>query len=217
MKRHAHPATPTRRQHSPSRTMPRRWPSPMTSRCGQISTTAASSTMVSDQPSFAGTDGSSSAPKGLTANKRSLRSSTLSPMSRCSSIWSISVAADCRHSTSHGIRESSSGSGLAKAMPEKPGSTFHWTGPFYRWNRTCIDCHSTDPRANFQPESSEYKSSYVATSIGCQSCHGAGAKHVAWAEGKTRGCHSVRGSGLRSVEGRCGRLFCLSLETYQAR
>ncbi|WP_271894003.1 tetratricopeptide repeat protein [Candidatus Phyllobacterium onerii] len=75
---------------------------------------------------------------------------------------------------------------LGEAKPAKPGSTFHWTGPFYRWNRTCIDCHSTDPRANFQPETNAYKSSYVATSIGCQSCHGAGAKHVAWAEEKSR-------------------------------
>ena len=75
---------------------------------------------------------------------------------------------------------------LGDGKPAKPGSTFHWTGPFYRWNRTCIDCHSTDSRANFQPETNEYKSSYVATSIGCQSCHGAGAKHVAWAEEKSR-------------------------------
>lgn len=75
---------------------------------------------------------------------------------------------------------------LGEGKPAKPGSTFHWTGPFYRWNRTCIDCHSTDPMANFQPETNEYRSSYVATSIGCQSCHGAGAKHVAWAEGKSQ-------------------------------
>jgi predicted CXXCH cytochrome family protein len=75
---------------------------------------------------------------------------------------------------------------LGEGKPAKPGSTFHWAGPFYRWNRTCIDCHSTDPKANFQPQTSEYKSSYVATSIGCQSCHGAGAKHVAWAEEESR-------------------------------
>ncbi len=75
---------------------------------------------------------------------------------------------------------------LGDGKPAKPGSTFHWAGPFYRWNRTCIDCHSTDSRANFQPETNEYKSSYVATSIGCQSCHGAGAKHVAWAEEKSK-------------------------------
>ena len=71
---------------------------------------------------------------------------------------------------------------LGAGKSAKPGSTYHWTGPFYRWNRTCIDCHSTDPQANFRPETGEYKSTYVATSIGCQSCHGGGAKHVEWAE-----------------------------------
>ncbi|MDX2385830.1 tetratricopeptide repeat protein [Sinorhizobium medicae] len=76
---------------------------------------------------------------------------------------------------------------LGEGSAAKPGSTFHWTGPFYRWNRTCIDCHSTDPRANFQPQANEYKSSYVATGIGCQSCHGGGAKHVEWAKTKAGG------------------------------
>ncbi|MGO8036240.1 tetratricopeptide repeat protein [Rhizobium leguminosarum] len=71
---------------------------------------------------------------------------------------------------------------LGNGTPAKPGSTYHWTGPFYRWNRTCIDCHSTDPQAKFQPQTNEYKSTYVATSIGCQSCHGPGAKHVASAQ-----------------------------------
>jgi predicted CXXCH cytochrome family protein len=71
---------------------------------------------------------------------------------------------------------------LGAGKSAKPGSTYHWTGPFYRWNRTCIDCHSTNPQANFRPETGEYKSTYVATSIGCQSCHGGGAKHVEWAE-----------------------------------
>ncbi|PDT29603.1 hypothetical protein CO660_11895 [Rhizobium sp. L9] len=71
---------------------------------------------------------------------------------------------------------------LGNGTPAKPGSTYHWTGPFYRWNRTCIDCHSTDPQAKFQPQANEYKSTYVATSIGCQSCHGPGAKHVALAQ-----------------------------------
>ncbi|MEK1890526.1 MAG: tetratricopeptide repeat protein [Phyllobacterium sp.] len=75
---------------------------------------------------------------------------------------------------------------LGQGKPAKPGSTYYWTGPFYRWNRTCIDCHSTDPQANFMPNLNEYRSTYVATSIGCQSCHGAGAKHVEWAESKSR-------------------------------
>ncbi len=73
---------------------------------------------------------------------------------------------------------------LGTGSPAKPGSTFHWTGPFYRWNRTCIDCHSTDPQTNFRPQTNTYESSYVATSIGCQSCHGGGAAHVKWATAK---------------------------------
>jgi predicted CXXCH cytochrome family protein len=74
---------------------------------------------------------------------------------------------------------------LGEGKPAKPGATYHWTGPFYRWNRTCIDCHSTAPRAEFQSETNTYSSTYVATSIGCQSCHGGGAKHVRWAEAKS--------------------------------
>lgn len=74
---------------------------------------------------------------------------------------------------------------LGEGNPAKAGSTYHWTGPFYRWNRTCIDCHSTDPRSGFQPASGEYRSSYVATSIGCQSCHGPAAAHVNAAKADT--------------------------------
>ena len=87
---------------------------------------------------------------------------------------------------------------LGTGKPAKPGTTYHWTGPFYRWNRTCIDCHSTDPKANFRPETGEYKSTYVATSIGCQSCHGGGAKHVEWAEAGSS--QSVAGFGLAPAD-----------------
>ncbi len=91
---------------------------------------------------------------------------------------------------------------LGEGSGAKPGSTFHWTGPFYRWNRTCIDCHSTDPQTNFQPETKDYKSSYVATSIGCQSCHGGGAKHVEWAKAKRGNASTaaVAGLGLSKVD-----------------
>lgn len=73
---------------------------------------------------------------------------------------------------------------LGEGSPAKPGSTFHWTGPFYRWNRTCIDCHSTAPQTNFRPQTNTYQSSYVATSIGCQSCHGGGTAHLKRVNGR---------------------------------
>ena len=100
---------------------------------------------------------------------------------------------------------------LGTGKPAKPGTTYHWTGPFYRWNRTCIDCHSTDPQANFQAETGEYKSTYVATSIGCQSCHGGGAKHVEWAEaGASR---SVADFGLAPVD----QNVCLGCHTRRTK
>lgn len=92
---------------------------------------------------------------------------------------------------------------LGDGRPARPGSTYHWTGPFYRWNRTCIDCHSTDPQTNFQPQSNEYRSTYVATSIGCQSCHGGGARHVERAETKSRTNLTTIGPnlGLSKIDG----------------
>ncbi|CAN7421905.1 tetratricopeptide repeat protein [Pararhizobium sp. LjRoot255] len=91
---------------------------------------------------------------------------------------------------------------LGEGSAKKPGSTFHWTGPFYRWNRTCIDCHSTDPQTNFRPQTKDYESSYVATSISCQSCHGGGAKHVEWARAKLANASTaaVAGLGLSKVD-----------------
>ncbi|MBY5738192.1 multiheme c-type cytochrome [Rhizobium leguminosarum] len=89
---------------------------------------------------------------------------------------------------------------LGDGTPAKPGSTYHWTGPFYRWNRTCIDCHSTDSQAKFQPQTNEYKSTYVATSIGCQSCHGPGAKHVASAQSANASSSLKLDTGLAKVD-----------------
>ncbi|MDX0953098.1 tetratricopeptide repeat protein [Sinorhizobium medicae] len=90
---------------------------------------------------------------------------------------------------------------LGEGSAAKPGSTFHWTGPFYRWNRTCIDCHSTGPQTNFEPQTNKYQSSYVATSIGCQSCHGGGAKHVEWARAKAANASAAAADpGLAEVD-----------------
>jgi Flp pilus assembly protein TadD len=104
---------------------------------------------------------------------------------------------------------------LGAGSAAKPGSTFHWTGPFYRWNRTCIDCHSTDPQTNFRPQTNTYESSYVATSIGCQSCHGGGAKHVDWAtpQAQASAKTSLPRAGLSEV----GMDTCLACHSRRTR
>lgn len=83
---------------------------------------------------------------------------------------------------------------LGEGDPAIPGSTFHWTGAFYRWNRTCAVCHSTDVKSGFDSQKQVYHTSYVDTTIGCQSCHGPAAEHVAWARRnptQTRGANDT--------------------------
>jgi predicted CXXCH cytochrome family protein len=104
---------------------------------------------------------------------------------------------------------------LGEGPRAAPGSTFHWTGAFYRWNRTCADCHSTDVRVSVDTAKNEYTSNYVATSIGCQSCHGPGAKHVEWAGSHASGqSTSMDGTkGLVTVDKREVCFACHSRRT----
>ncbi len=63
----------------------------------------------------------------------------------------------------------------------EPGDPLHWTGPSYTWNVMCADCHSTDVVRNYDPDSDTYRTTFSEIDVGCESCHGAGADHVAWA------------------------------------
>ncbi|MEE9149080.1 MAG: tetratricopeptide repeat protein, partial [Candidatus Tectomicrobia bacterium] len=76
------------------------------------------------------------------------------------------------------------GSRWFKLLPEmltEPGDQLHWTGSFNRWNTTCADCHSTNLRKGFDPESNSFSTAWSAINVGCQACHGPGAAHVNWA------------------------------------
>ncbi len=71
--------------------------------------------------------------------------------------------------------------------PVGPGDPFHWTGREYNWNFRCADCHSTDLQRHYDLASDSYATTYSAVNVGCQSCHGPGSAHVAWAEGRPAG------------------------------
>lgn len=71
---------------------------------------------------------------------------------------------------------------LGEGKAPAPNDALHWSGAFYRWNRNCAECHSTALQTGFQPASGEYRTRYVETHVGCQSCHGGGEAHVRWAE-----------------------------------
>jgi predicted CXXCH cytochrome family protein len=57
----------------------------------------------------------------------------------------------------------------------------HWTRLNQNWNFTCAECHSTDVRKNYDAAADRFATSFSEISVGCEACHGAGSRHVAWA------------------------------------
>ncbi len=58
----------------------------------------------------------------------------------------------------------------------------HWTKPSQNWNFMCAECHSTDVDKRYDAETDTYDTRWFRIDVGCQACHGPGAKHVEWAE-----------------------------------
>lgn len=58
----------------------------------------------------------------------------------------------------------------------------HWTKRFHRWNVMCASCHSTRVRKNYDSASDRYHTEFFEIDVSCESCHGPGSRHVAWAE-----------------------------------
>ena len=63
----------------------------------------------------------------------------------------------------------------------KAGDPLHWTGLQQNWNFECADCHSTNLERNYDPVSGTYKTTYSEIDVSCESCHGPGSAHAAWA------------------------------------
>jgi tetratricopeptide (TPR) repeat protein len=63
----------------------------------------------------------------------------------------------------------------------KAGDPLHWTGLQQNWNFECADCHSTNLTRNYDPVGGVYRTSYSEIDVSCESCHGPGSAHAAWA------------------------------------
>jgi tetratricopeptide (TPR) repeat protein len=63
-----------------------------------------------------------------------------------------------------------------------PGDWLHWTRNAQNWNGMCAECHSTDLRKNYDPESDTYGTTWSEIDVSCEACHGPGSLHVLWAE-----------------------------------
>ena len=59
-----------------------------------------------------------------------------------------------------------------------PGSPLHWTRPTQNWNTGCAECHSTDLRKGYDPETRSYSTTWSDIDVSCEACHGPGSAHV---------------------------------------
>ena len=62
----------------------------------------------------------------------------------------------------------------------------HWTRLNQNWNFMCAECHSTGVRKNYDAASDRFSTTFAEISVGCETCHGQGSHHVAWAHDRQR-------------------------------
>ena len=62
-----------------------------------------------------------------------------------------------------------------------PDDWLHWTRNAQNWNGMCAECHSTDLRKNYDPETDTYDTTWSEIDVSCEACHGPGSKHIEWA------------------------------------
>ncbi len=64
----------------------------------------------------------------------------------------------------------------------QPGDWLHWTGYGMNWNLMCSECHSTNLKKGFDPETNSYNTTWSEIDVSCEACHGPGSLHLRWAE-----------------------------------
>ena len=70
-----------------------------------------------------------------------------------------------------------------------PSDPLHWTGRNQTWNYMCADCHSTNLRKNYDLAKDSYATTWSEIDVSCESCHGPGSNHVAWAQTHKKGAY----------------------------
>jgi len=61
------------------------------------------------------------------------------------------------------------------------GDPLHWTGPYQNWNTRCAECHSTNVKKNYSASERRFDTRWDEDDVGCEACHGPGARHAALA------------------------------------
>ena len=63
----------------------------------------------------------------------------------------------------------------------KHDDVLHWTKLNQNWNFMCAECHSTGVQKNYDGSTDRFHTTWAEISVGCETCHGKGSKHVSWA------------------------------------
>ncbi len=66
--------------------------------------------------------------------------------------------------------------------PIDPTDWLYWTNAGQNWNGMCAECHSTNLKKNYDPDTDAYQTTWSEIDVSCEACHGPGSQHVAWAE-----------------------------------
>ena len=69
----------------------------------------------------------------------------------------------------------------------------NWARPLQNWNYMCAECHSTNVKKNYDPETFTYNTHFDEINVSCEACHGPGEVHVKWAEDETE---EIKNMGL---------------------
>jgi predicted CXXCH cytochrome family protein len=62
----------------------------------------------------------------------------------------------------------------------KHDDVLHWTKLNQNWNFMCAECHSTGVHKNYDAAADRFATAFAEISVGCETCHGEGSRHVAW-------------------------------------
>jgi predicted CXXCH cytochrome family protein len=77
-----------------------------------------------------------------------------------------------------------------------PSDWLFWTRNGQNWNGMCAECHSTNLKKGYDPDSRTYSTTWSDINVGCEACHGAGSRHVAWARIPEMGRPQLENLGL---------------------
>ncbi|XXX78925.1 multiheme c-type cytochrome [Sorangium sp. So ce134] len=67
----------------------------------------------------------------------------------------------------------------------RAGDVLHWTAASQNWNHMCAECHSTHVTKGYDAAADRFTTTWSEISVGCEGCHGGGARHLDWTEART--------------------------------